>query len=57
MPALPDLVTFTHIHMRDLILSPSCDHTRVSCLCRHHHPACYEQGYISTVALLQAEAA
>ena len=51
MPALPGVAAFAHIHMRDLILSPACDRTRVFCLCWHHHHGCYDQGYISTIEL------
>lgn len=57
IPALPSLVTFAHIHGRDLDLSPSRDPTRVFCLCWQHHHGCYDQGYISTEELLQAEEA
>jgi hypothetical protein len=56
IPALPGVAAFAHIHMRDLDLSPSGDPTRVFCLCWHHHHGCYDQGYISTMELLEAEA-
>jgi hypothetical protein len=56
MPALPGVTAFAHIHMRDRHLSPCNDATRVFCLCWHHHHGCYDQGYISTVELLRAEA-
>jgi hypothetical protein len=56
MPALPGVAAFAHIHMRDLVLSPAGDPTRVFCLRWHHHHGCYDQGYISTMKLLQAEA-
>jgi hypothetical protein len=55
MPALPGVATFAHIHARDLHLSPRNDPSRVFCLCWHHHHGCYDQGYISTMELLQAE--
>jgi hypothetical protein len=55
MPAWPGVVAFAHIHMRDLDLSPRKDPTRVFCLCWHHHHGCYDQGYISTRELLEAE--
>jgi len=56
MPRLPGVTAFAHIHMRDLHLSPCNDATRVFCLCWQHHHGCYDQGYISTVELLRAEA-
>ena len=56
IPALPGVVAFAHIHMRDLELSPAMDPTRVFCLCWHHHHGCSDQGYISTIELLEAEA-
>jgi hypothetical protein len=55
MPALPGVTAFTHIHMRDLHLSPRRDARRVFCLCWHHHHGCYDQGYISTLELMRAE--
>jgi hypothetical protein len=55
MPTLPGTTAFAHIHGRDLHLAPCNDSTRVFCLCWHHHHGCYDQSYISTVALLQAE--
>jgi hypothetical protein len=55
MPGLPGVLTFAHIHRRDLHLSPQNDPMRVFCLCGHHHHGCYDQGYISTMELLQAE--
>jgi hypothetical protein len=55
MPAFPGVVAFAHIHMRDLDWSPLKDPTRVFCLCWHHHHGCYDQGYISTKELLEAE--
>ena len=55
MPALPGVTAFAHIHMRDLVLSPLGDPTRVFCLCWHHHHGCYDQGHISIFELLQAE--
>jgi hypothetical protein len=55
MPALPTVTAFSHIHMRDLHLSPSQDATRVFRLSWHHHDGCYDQGYISTIELLRAE--
>jgi hypothetical protein len=55
MPAWPGVLSFAHIHMRDLDLSPRKDPTRVFCLCWHHHHGCYDQGYISTSELLEAE--
>jgi hypothetical protein len=56
MPALPGVTAFAHIHMRDLHLSPQQDPTRVFRLRWHHHLGCYDQGYISTLELLRAEA-
>jgi hypothetical protein len=56
IPGLPGVVAFAHIHMRDLHLSPKSDPTRVFCLCWLHHHGCYDQGYISTIELLEAEA-
>jgi hypothetical protein len=35
--------------------SPLKDPTRVFCLCWHHHHGCYDQGYISTRQILEAE--
>jgi hypothetical protein len=55
MPNLPGAVTFAHIHTRDLAFLPNRDPTRVFCLCWQHHHAGYDQGYISTVELLEAE--
>jgi hypothetical protein len=55
MPDLPGVLSFAHIHMRCLDLSPCRDPTRVFCLCWHHHHGCYDQGYISTRELLEAE--
>jgi hypothetical protein len=55
LPPLPGVLTFAHIHMRDLHLSPGNDPTRVFSLCWHHHHGCYDQGYISTFELLEAE--
>jgi hypothetical protein len=55
LPASPGLLTFAHINMRDLHLSPRRDPTRVFCLCWNHHHGCYDQGYISTMELLEAE--
>jgi hypothetical protein len=55
MPELPGVLTFAHIHQRDLHLSPRNDPTRVFCLCWHHHHGGYDQGYISTIELLRAE--
>jgi hypothetical protein len=54
---LRGVVAFAHIHMRDLDWSPRGDPTRVFCLCWHHHHGCYDQGYISTRQLLEAEMA
>jgi hypothetical protein len=55
MPGLPGVLTFAHIHLRDLQLSPRNDPTRVFCLCWQHHHGGYDQGYISTIELLWAE--
>jgi hypothetical protein len=52
---LPGVLTFAHIHIQDLALLPVSDASRVFCLCWHHHHGCYDQGYISTLELLQAE--
>lgn len=56
IPEVPGVVAFAHIHMRDLHLSPMRDPTRVFCLCWLHHHGFYDQGYISTMQLLEAEA-
>ena len=48
-------LTFAHIHQCDSPSSPRNDPTRVSCLCWHHHHGYYDQGYISTMELRQAE--
>jgi len=53
MPDLPAVLAFAHIHFDDLHLSPRNDPTRVFRLCWHHHHGCYDQGYISTVELLE----
>ena len=55
MPALPGVATSAHIHARDLHLSPRNDPSGVFCLVWHHHHGGYDQGYISTMELLQAE--
>jgi hypothetical protein len=55
IPDLPGVLTFAHIHIQDLALLPVSDASRVFCLCWHHHHGCYDQGYISTLELLQAE--
>jgi hypothetical protein len=55
MPGLPGVLTFAHIHARDLHLSPRNDPSRVFCLCWHHHHGCYDQGYLSTIELLRGE--
>ncbi len=56
MPDMKGVLTFAHIHICDLDLSPDADETRVFRLCWHHHHGCYDQGYISTLVLLEAEA-
>lgn len=56
---LPDhggVLAFAHIHSKDLHFSPRNDPTRVFRLCWHHHHGCYDQNYISTLELLEAEA-
>jgi hypothetical protein len=55
LPDIPGSLTFAHIHSHDAQLSPRKDPTRVFCLCWTHHHGFYDQGYISTLKLLELE--
>jgi hypothetical protein len=56
MPDIPGVLSFAHIHRRDTHLSPYGDERRVFRLCWGHHHGGYDQNWISTEELLEAEA-
>ena len=56
MPDIPGVLLFAHIHRRDTHLSPYGDERRVLRLCWGHHHGGYDQNWIPTVELLEAEA-
>jgi uncharacterized protein Usg len=51
MPDLPGVLTFAHIHMRDLHLAPDYDPRRVFYLYWHHHHGCYDLNRIHATLL------
>ena len=56
MPNIPGVLSFAHIHRRDTHLSLYGDERRVFRLCWGHHHGGYDQNWISTEELLEAEA-
>jgi hypothetical protein len=44
IPDLTGVLTFAHIHIQDLTLSPDGNPSRVFRLCWHQHHGCYDQG-------------
>jgi hypothetical protein len=57
MPDLPGFLTWARVHERprDLRLSPDRSDKRAFRLCWSHHHGCYDQNYITTKQLIEAE--